>query len=193
MIHLPSKPIGSMIDVQSDFNGTTLSWKNPRGGLGRYGTLLFLMAWMCGWAFGEVSALNSIRNGEGELFLIFWAIGWTVGGAFCAVQIFRLARPSRPERITLDSLYLFYEPGTGPLETGSDSERTGVFKALKTLKPRRRYRVAKKDLGEIRIDRVGERQRLSFDYGAERIEVGAYLKEPEREWLFAVLKSWKSF
>jgi hypothetical protein len=40
------------------------------------------------------------------------------------------------------------------------------------------------------LDRVGERQRLTFDRGADRVEIGADLREPEREWLFAVLHRW---
>jgi len=40
------------------------------------------------------------------------------------------------------------------------------------------------------LDRVGERQRLCFDRGADRFEIGSCLREPEREWLFDVLSEW---
>ena len=191
MINLPPKPIGSTIEVHNDFTKVVLSWKGPKGGFGRYATLLFLMAWMGGWVLGEISALNQVLKGEtAQGFLIFWLIGWTVGGICCATMIFKLARPSRPERITLDTLYLLHEPGTeqiAPFWKQDDN-----WSVLEMFKPKKMHKVAKKEIGDIRIDRVGERQRLSFDYGAKRIEVGAYLEEPEREWLFAVLKSWKS-
>src|ERR1044072_2257595 len=109
MINFPRKPSGSTVEVQNDFNSIVLSWKNPRGGFGRYGTLLFLIAWMCGWAMGEVTVLREILSGKGQGFLIFGLVGWTVGGIFCASTIFKLARPSRPEKVTLDALYLSYQ------------------------------------------------------------------------------------
>ena len=31
-----------------------------------------------------------------------------------------------------------------------------------------------------------------LDRGADRLELGAFLREPEREWLFAVLRKWHS-
>jgi len=39
---------------------------------------------------------------------------------------------------------------------------------------------------------MGEHQRLTIDYGSERIEIEEFLQEPEREWLLEVLKKWKS-
>jgi hypothetical protein len=190
MISLPSKPVGSTIEVQNDFNRTVLSWKNPRGGFGRYAILLFLIAWMGGWAFGEVSVLNQVLKGSAEGFLIFWLVGWTVGGLFCATIIFKLARPSRPERLTLETLNMLHEPGTEAVAAVWKQNRN--WSPFEMFQPKKLHKVAKKDIGDIRIDRVGERQRLSFDYGAKRIEIGEYLEEPEREWLLAVLSLWKS-
>jgi len=40
------------------------------------------------------------------------------------------------------------------------------------------------------LERIGERQRLSFDYKSQRIEVGKGVTEPEREWLFQELKKY---
>ena len=190
MINLPQKPAGSKIEVRLEVNRSVLSWKNPGGGFGRYAALLFLIAWMGGWVFGELSALTAVSKGEGGGFLIFWLAGWTVGGVFCATMIFKLARPSRPERIFLNTLNLLYEPGTQTIAPFSKQDRNS--NPFEIFRPKKSYKVGKKEIGEIRIDRVGERQRLSFDYGAKRIEVGESLEEPEREWLLAVLKSWKS-
>ena len=52
--------------------------------------------------------------------------------------------------------------------------------------------VARSEIGGFVLERVGERQRLAFDRGADRLELGAFLREPEREWLFAVLRRWHS-
>jgi hypothetical protein len=190
MINLPPKPGNSTIEVRNDFKSVTLSWKNSMGVFGRYATLLFLIAWMGGWVVGEISAATEVLSGRGGGFLIFWLVGWSVGGLFCGTLIFKLARPSRPERIVLDTLYLLHEPGTEKIAPASNPDDS--WNPLEMLKPRKSHKIAKKEVDNIRIDRVGERQRLSFDYGAKRIEIGKYLEEPEREWLFAVLKAWKS-
>lgn len=195
MITLPAKPPGSAIEVSVEPSRTVIFWKNPRGGFGRYAALLFLLAWMSMWVAGEVSAAASLLKGGNDSFLAFWLVGWTVGGAFCVTMIYKLAQPSRPERLTLDALRLVHEPGTEPYNAFGWSGAWWGGKRqnnpLALFKPRKTVTAAKKDVGEIRLDRVGERQRLSFDCGAKRVEVGQYLEEPEREWLAAVLRSWK--
>jgi len=47
----------------------------------------FLTIWLCGWAFGEVSALITFfkfaqKEPGAASFLIIWLCGWTLGGAF---------------------------------------------------------------------------------------------------------------
>jgi hypothetical protein len=188
MFRLLPPPTDSRIQVQNDFNSTLLSWQNPTGGLKRYLILLFLIAWMGGWAMGEKSAISSIAKGDSAVvFLVFWLAGWTVGGIFCVATIFRLAQPARPERILLDQLILSWEPGTDHLDLLSRRRSP-----LQLFEPARSCRVTKKEIREIKLERDDERQRLTFDYGSKRIEVGKYLEEPEREWLFSVLQSWKS-
>lgn len=48
--------------------------------------LLFLSFWLCGWAFGEVTALNTLFRSNtptnGALFLTVWLTFWTLGGGF---------------------------------------------------------------------------------------------------------------
>ena len=188
MIHLPAKPVRSNIEVAPDFNSTVLSWKNPRGGISRYVALIFLIAWMGGWVVGEVSVTRNHMKDPGQFFLLFWLTGWTVGGLYCLLMIVTLARPSRPERLTLDPRSLQYEPGTEPIAFGRD---TKTIDPLMLLRPKRAAQAARKEIGEIKLDRVGERQRLTVDIGAKRVEIGEYLEEPEREWLLSVLQSWQ--
>lgn len=47
------------------------------------------------------------------------------------------------------------------------------------------------EIGPFTVERIAERQRLRFDQGVERIEVGMMLREPEREWLEAELSAWQ--
>lgn len=187
---LSPKPVNSAIEVQNLIDRTIISWENPRGGFRRFANLLFLTAWMGGWVMGEMTALSGIIRGEALGFLIIWIIVWTAGGVFCVAAIFQLARPSRPERIILDSLCISYEPGTEPFNTfGTKRRSRSLFEIIKS---RKGHRAAKKEIVGIRIDRVGERQRLSLDCGSKRIEVGRFLEGPEREWLLAVLTAWRS-
>jgi len=47
--------------------------------------LLFMCAWLVGWAFGEVSVIGELLSPSEKtpkLFLLAWLAGWTVGGLF---------------------------------------------------------------------------------------------------------------
>jgi hypothetical protein len=47
--------------------------------------LLFLAAWLVGWAFAEVTVIRELmteRAKEGTLFIAAWLLMWTVGGGF---------------------------------------------------------------------------------------------------------------
>jgi hypothetical protein len=42
--------------------------------------------------------------------------------------------------------------------------------------------------GEIRLEHVDDRLRLSIDHGPERVEIGETLGAPDKEWLAGVLR-----
>ena len=44
---------------------------------------------------------------------------------------------------------------------------------------RKRIEMAKSELGPVVLQTTGDRQRLYFDNGADRIEIGEHLREPE--------------
>ena len=48
--------------------------------------VLFVGFWMCGWLFGEVSAIIMLARAKtplpANLFMLAWLGGWSVGGAF---------------------------------------------------------------------------------------------------------------
>lgn len=189
MIILPAKPEGSIIDVQNDFNKVTLLWKNPSGGLTRYGSSLFLLAWIGGWTIGEYSAIKSISQ-KIDPFLLFWLVGWTLGGGFAVFQLYRLLRPVKPEKLVIDTTSLFFQRGTSPFNLShKNSDEEG--QKLQWLPQKAKYNLEKNKVGKILIDNSFGRQRLTIDYGAERIEVGEFLREPEREWVYQVLQNWQ--
>ena len=51
--------------------------------------VIFLLAWLGGWTFGELSALGKLLSGaEGAMgFLFFWLVMWTIGGGFAAFTV----------------------------------------------------------------------------------------------------------
>lgn len=55
---------------------------------------------------------------------------------------------------------------------------------------RKRYTQSTDRISQFVLERVGERQRLRVDLGADRIEIGNLLREPEREWLASQLEGW---
>lgn len=69
--------------------------------------LLFMCAWLVGWAFGEVHAaqeLLSPSEHSPRLFLAAWLVAWTIGGAFALGAV--LWQFAGRELITVDSTTL---------------------------------------------------------------------------------------
>ena len=103
----------------------------------------------------------------------------------------------RPESITLKHDSFHYDSGTSPAIAFFNpwyamrhSHPNEAFGGM--FRRRRQIEITKKDLGNVVLERIGERQRLYFDHGADRIEIGEHLREPEREWLADVIKAWKT-
>jgi len=150
--------------------------------------MLFLLAWLGGWAFGEVSALKELRSGAGapKAFLAFWLVGWTLGGGFAAsVWLWMLAGR---ERILLRS--------------GILAVRREVFGLGWT----REY-----DLAQVRNLRVSAESDnragwgatgrfwgfsggpVAFDYGASTVRCAASVDEPEAAQIIRDLKTRHAF
>jgi hypothetical protein len=64
MAPTPPKPAGCIIEEVDDFDGRTFRWKNPSGGPFHYFVAAFLILWLCGWAFGWISAVNELIGGR---------------------------------------------------------------------------------------------------------------------------------
>jgi hypothetical protein len=120
---------------------------------------------------GPVIAQASSAAFIGVFVTLLVLIGVGLGLGFWTVT-----QPERPESLTLTPGVLIHDPGhiniNGQVLTGKGSE------------------IRRPLLGEVCLDRVLGRQRLTIDRGVERIEVGAGLREPEREWLARLLQAW---
>src|SRR5262245_37435623 len=174
----------------------TLRWRTAKNDWFRFFPAAFIGFWLCGWAVGECFALtallgllpanadNAAKAGPPSLFLIGWLGAWTVGGCLAMRSFYQLVRPRRPEQLVFREEVLLHDPGTPEHEW---SQRRMDMSFWSWPKPRTFDRA---EIEAIRLDRVGDRQRLTIDVGADRIEIGKSLREPEREWLAEVLRTW---
>jgi hypothetical protein len=205
---LSPPPQNSRIAISYDAeDNPRLSWLVSSGRGSRWGAAAFFGFWLCGWMAGETFALTALlgmlgvpvpvvpRLGGGggwfaALLLIVWLTGWTLGGAVALWVFYRLVRGPGPESVTLGPDVLCYDPGTSLdfIAGGKGAGQAGNQIRFTRRGPVRRLPWS--ELGPIRLDRVGGRQRLTVDYGADCIEIGSILGEPEREWLAAVLGAW---
>jgi len=189
-------PKGSSIRVQSEADGVRLFWKKPGGGPFRYFVAIFLVAWLCGWAVALVASLRQLLTKEGpQGFLILWLAGWTLGGVFAGAMLWKILRPQKPESVTLGWESFKYDTGSAPSPFMNPfyymMRRGQMWNPFASLfKRRKMYEFHKARCPRFILEGLGSEQRLRFDDGAERVVIGEALREPEREWLAAVLDKW---
>lgn len=155
----------------------------------RYGVALFLSFWLCGWAFGWISAANQLFSGGKGAgpFLIIWLGGWTVGGVFAISHLWRLLRPCVPETISFAKPYLIYDTGVHPPASGWDYRRRQDF--WKTVFERRKkIQFTQEEVATLRLRDTESGNRLTIDHGSDRIDIGKALTEVERESLFNLIR-----
>lgn len=117
------------------------------------------------------------------LFELAWMGGWSIGGWLVMQALYVSFRQSHLESIMLNQRKFRYDPGA----SASRQQRRGESRG----KPWKRVIIARRDMPEAVLDWAGDRQRLSFDHGADRIEIGKSLREPDREWLAQVIDDWR--
>ena len=126
---------------------------------------------------------NSLHELSRTLFLIGFQIAWGIG-------IYLLARAAGCLlRLRGESLVLARE--TLRSDLGWYQYFYDVRCDWGRPEPRARIElIAKDEVDAVRLERIGGNQRLSVDRGANRIEIGRFLPEAEREWLASVLAGW---
>jgi hypothetical protein len=172
MATLPDKPAECNIEASVDPKGVTLCWR-PESIRPDLRLLAFLAFWLCGWLVSLVYAVICLLNGESRTFLIFWLSVWIIAGWFALRGLWAMLRPALPQSVRLEADILQYD-------SGSRLQRRD-----KTV-----IEFARSDLHGVVLERVGERQQLRLVLGGEWLEIGASLRQPEREWMFAVLQKW---
>ncbi len=182
-------PDGYRFEFNETSHGSQLSWFDCKKGWEQIGVGLFLMFWLGGWVVGEIFAVKQILedmvNKNIDFDIVFWLAGWTIGGTFALVQLFNLFGPIKCSRLVFMSGNAFLFEQGSYLRRFIDSNGN----EQKNVKRGKKHGVFEHNqIANLQIERVGERQRLTNDYKSNRIEVGKGLSEPEREWLYNLLK-----
>ena len=194
-MEISALPRGSTIRLVNSPDGLCLTWPNSDGGTVRYGIAAFLLFWLVCWACGEFSVIKhlvAIKANGPRLFLALWMAGWTLGGLMAVKFLFGVVRAPKPEKLIFSRDYFIHDPGSEVLSGFSRRRRdSGVPSPAESLQELRTTRVMRTALGAINLSFEGKRRRLILEVGADRIEVGRHLEEPDKEWLAAVLRAWK--
>jgi hypothetical protein len=175
---LADRPAGSVI-------GVTLSWPAPSGSqVWRYTRAALLALWLCGWAASGWWQVAQLADGKADPGLIFMLGTWAMGCGVGVWGVWTYFRPARPESVRLEAEVLRYDPGRSPAGP-PQRQWSGVNPA--GLK---RTQIARSDICRFALEWVGGQRRLYLERGTDRLEIGAALRESDREWLFAVLQRW---
>lgn len=197
-----------MITAVDTADGKEFVWQPPSrhpiqwfvagiGGLCALTTLLFMVMFMS----GGLSAPEGMSDGVdpfdnfGPLIVLphlFMGLFMMWGGL----------RSGHPQQVALERITFRYDTGSPalPIPLGwfcwpmlmQGSSWLGGGGSENPLRmSRKQYEIPTDQLAEFKLERVGERQRLTVDHGADRIEIGASLREPEREWLAKTLQTWQ--
>ena len=203
MTQLPPKPNGCLIEEIQDFDRHSYIWEMPSGGNRRYFLRPFVAALFAAWAFGMVFAvLKWLKNDpldDRDSILLGLRI-WMVLGNFIAFALYRVFQAARPEVVTLSQDMIEYDPGRIDLTVFWDSwitkfrfQPSDPFQFLDVRSTNSKpIAIPITKLNSVRLERVGAHQRLYLTMGSERIEIGKYLRDSDREWLASVIGGWKS-
>jgi len=187
-----SPPEGSKIKIDLESGFQKLIIPHASGGIIRYLVGAFILFWLGGWAVGWVSAASQLLKNKGQgpvdLFLIFWLGAWTVGGILVFFTLFRILRPSVPETLLLSQPSITYDSGVPRFQL-SFSFRSQMDVWKKLFQKRLRTEFDPIQIQTLKLREFGTGNRLTIDQGNKRLEIVASASEPEREWLYALVKN----
>jgi hypothetical protein len=181
MVH--ERSIGSRVEEEITPDACILKWRLPSSGLGWLwhlkrefvlGLLFFgLLAW--------ILTGNPWAMLHGDLAMLFLVL-------LLGVASFRRARP---EVLTLGAAHFRHDLGRpgGWWATVDSIDNRPAWRWLPG--PPVVVELPKEELGQVVVERATGHLRLLYDVGADRVEIGRYLSEPEKEWLAEVIRQWQ--
>lgn len=179
-------PYNGRATFDEQFGHTTISTPAKKNAF----IVMFLGVWLCGWTFGETSAITALLhegNGPDDLFMIFWLCGWTIGGAFALRTFLWLLAGKEIIKI-----------GQGQL---SVSRKYALFVKPKTydLREAKNFRVQEEpsfastfgNRNKSNPFNIADEGTIRFDYGMKTIKFGTGLDEAEATHILQRLKDKK--
>jgi hypothetical protein len=188
----PIPPPGSKITVRTDDGDPVVVIPSGGGGLMRYGTGLFMMCWLGGWAFGFFGVSSQLLSGRTPLpaaaFMLIWLCAWTLGGIFAMYFLYRIFRPTVAETLRLKRASLLYDSGLPPLQMNYGY--ANYRDRWKSAFPKRTIvEIDRKGLQTLRLRETDSGNRLTVDANAARLDLAVNSSEIEREWLHQLIKN----
>ena len=188
-------PEGSTISIKSELGIEKIVAPHPSGGIYRFLVVSFFIFWLGAWAIGWVNAVSDLitetTNGRAKGFLMFWLTGWTLGGIGVCWILILLLRSSEPEVFLINLPKLTYDSGIPPFTRSifimpfDYPAQRNMWKRF--LRKRSRAEFQPHEIKTLRLREFDSGNRLTIDKGTTRYELGLYLTDVEREWLFRKL------
>ena len=182
-------PDNSNISVDQKKSHPKIIINHGSGGVMKIFLSIFLICWLGGWAVGWITTAKEILNGKSgaDFFLIFWICGWTVGGLFAFWFLYRLLRPSISETLSLETQQIQFDSGIKPFKMSFGFLGMGDY--WKQMFPKRKlFTIPSSILNTLQLREHANGNRLTVDFGTERLELATSATEIEREWLYRILK-----
>ena len=147
--------------------------------------ILFFCVWLCGWVFGETTAIGEVsKDGLGNLFMVVWLTGWTVGGLFAMYSIWVMLAGKE-----------FIEAGQGVIAIKNQAlffmpERVYDLREVKNLRieepEEENFGFGRRNPPKLDLTNVGT---IRFDYGMKTIRFGNGIDEAEAKYIVDKLKN----
>lgn len=151
-------------------------------------TLIFGTAWLGGWYFALISALEGflpIENegiNEVDGFMLFWLIGWTIGGIFVIGMLLWGYFGKETLKITANQVVL------KKTVFGIGINKGFKKSAVKDIRFNKIEGASFSEKHKWAIWGVGE-GKIKFDYGMQTYSFGLAVADAEANYLIAQLKS----
>lgn len=180
-------PTGSTIRVEDEWGTPKLVFPHRKSPF-QFLVAAFMCVWLCGWAIGLVLVSYQLLYGKDgpKEFLAVWLAGWSLGGVMAIYMLWKVLSAGVPETLSLSKPNLQYDSGTMPF-TFSFDMRTQMEFMRRLLAKRKQLTLEPAHLATLKLREFDSGNRITIDYGADRIDLGVSLTEIEREWLYKAL------
>ena len=148
--------------------------------------ILFLAAWLVGWAVGEVTVPATFIKGNKDtgalIFSIAWLVAWTIGGAF-AIYIW-LWNVAGKEKVIINNLSLTIKRELFGYGRDKEYEMTHISNLRVSAQPFNPFNFS----ASLQFWGIGGGV-LAFDYGSKTYRFGSGVDEAEANHIIERIKT----